>query len=70
MANNKKTYLDEHIIDLIGVTRQFEDGVIAVDNFNFYVRRGEFVTFLGPSFSIACNHASLSFTPSTGNTAL
>ncbi|MBO7187746.1 MAG: ATP-binding cassette domain-containing protein [Clostridia bacterium] len=49
MANNKKTYLDEHIIDLIGVTRQFEDGVIAVDNFNFYVRRGEFVTFLGPS---------------------
>ena len=39
----------EKIIELINVNRTFEDGVVAVDNFNFYVRRGEFVTFLGPS---------------------
>ena len=39
----------EKIIELVGINRTFEDGVVAVDNFNFYVRRGEFVTFLGPS---------------------
>ena len=42
-------YKDEHIIDLIDIVRQFDDGVIAVDNLNLYVRKGEFVTFLGPS---------------------
>ncbi len=45
MANVK----DEKIIELVGLTRQFEDGVIAVDNIDLYVRKGEFVTFLGPS---------------------
>lgn len=45
MAQNKK----EKIIELKGVSRQFEDGVVAVDNVDLYVRRGEFVTFLGPS---------------------
>lgn len=38
----------EKIIELKGVTKEF-DGVKAVDNFNFYVNKGEFVTFLGPS---------------------
>ena len=38
-------YKDEHIIDLIDIVRQFDDGVIAVDNLNLYVRKGEFVTF-------------------------
>ena len=42
-------YKDEHIIDLIDIVRQFDDGVVAVDNLNLYVRKGEFVTFLGPS---------------------
>ena len=42
-------YTNEKIIELVGVNRTFDDGVVAVDNFNFYVRRGEFVTFLGPS---------------------
>jgi len=37
------------IIELIGVKRQFDDGVVAVDNLNLYFNRGEFVTFLGPS---------------------
>ena len=45
MANVK----DEKIIELVRLTRQFEDGVIAVDNIDLYVRKGEFVTFLGPS---------------------
>ena len=39
----------EKIIELINVTRSFEDGVVAVDNINLYVRKGEFITFLGPS---------------------
>ena len=42
-------YKEEHIIDLVDVTRQFDDGVFAVDDVNLYVRKGEFVTFLGPS---------------------
>ncbi len=40
---------NEKIIELVNVNRTFADGVVAVDDFNFYVRRGEFVTFLGPS---------------------
>ncbi len=39
----------EKIIELVGITRKFEDGVVAVDNVNLYVRKGEFITFLGPS---------------------
>ena len=38
----------EKIIELKGVTKEF-NGVKAVDNFNFYVNKGEFGTFLGPS---------------------
>ena len=39
----------EKIIELVNLSREFEDGVVAVDNINFYVRKGEFITFLGPS---------------------
>ena len=39
----------EKIIELVGLTRAFEDGVVAVDNINLYIRKGEFMTFLGPS---------------------
>ena len=39
---------DEKIIELIGVEKVF-DGQTAVENFNLYVRKGEFITFLGPS---------------------
>ena len=39
----------EKIIEIVNVSRQFEDGVFAVDNISFYVRKGEFITFLGPS---------------------
>ena len=39
----------EKIIELVNLSRVFEDGNIAVDNINLYVRKGEFVTFLGPS---------------------
>jgi len=42
MANNN------YIIDLRHVSKVY-DGVTVVDDFNFYVRKGEFVTFLGPS---------------------
>ncbi len=38
-----------YIIDLKNVSKIYDDDTIAVDNFNFYVRKGEFVTFLGPS---------------------
>ncbi len=39
----------DKIIELINLTRQFDDGVVAVDGINLYVRKGEFITFLGPS---------------------
>ena len=39
----------EKIIELVDIKREFEDGVVAVDNLKLYVRKGEFVTFLGPS---------------------
>ena len=39
---------NEKIIELKNVNKEF-DGQIAVEDFNFYVRKGEFVTFLGPS---------------------
>lgn len=38
-----------NIIELINVSRVFEDGVYAVDNVNLSIKEGEFVTFLGPS---------------------
>ena len=40
---------DENIIELRHVSRSFEDGFLAVSDFNLQVKRGEFVTFLGPS---------------------
>ena len=46
MANVKN---NDKIIELVDITRQFEDGVVAVDNMNLYVKKGEFITFLGPS---------------------
>ncbi len=45
----KELNKSEKIIELVGLTRQFDDGMIAVDNINLYVRKGEFITFLGPS---------------------
>ncbi len=39
----------DNIIELKHITKRFEDGFVAVDDFNLTVRRGEFVTFLGPS---------------------
>lgn len=38
----------EIILELKNVTKQFGDNVV-VENFNLYVQKGEFVTFLGPS---------------------
>ena len=40
---------EEKIIELVNLTREFEDGTVAVDDISLYVRKGEFVTFLGPS---------------------
>ena len=39
---------EEKIIELIDVEKQF-DGTVAVEKMNLYVRKGEFVTLLGPS---------------------
>jgi len=49
IIKDEKQTKSEHIIELVNLTRQFEDGVVAVDNVNLYVKKGEFVTFLGPS---------------------
>ena len=40
---------DIKIIELKNVSKIYANEMTAVDNFNFYVRKGEFVTFLGPS---------------------
>ena len=40
---------NENIIELKHLTKQFEDGFLAVSDFNLEVKKGEFVTFLGPS---------------------
>ena len=36
------------IIELINIGKEYDE-TVAVENFNFYVKKGEFVTFLGPS---------------------
>ncbi len=38
-----------NIIELRNIKKSFEDGFIAVRDFNLEVKKGEFVTFLGPS---------------------
>ena len=38
----------EHLIDLIGIGKDY-DGVTVLDDINLYIRRKEFVTLLGPS---------------------
>ena len=40
--------MDEKIIELIGVSRQY-DTTLAVDNIDLYVQKGEFVAIMGPS---------------------
>ncbi len=51
MADQRKdnTVKKDKIIEIVNLTREFEDGVVAVDDISFYVRKGEFITFLGPS---------------------
>ena len=39
----------DNIIELVGLTKEYDDGLVAVDNVNLYVKKGEFITFLGPS---------------------
>ncbi len=39
---------DEHIIELVNVTKYYDDNLI-LENVSFYVKKGEFITFLGPS---------------------
>jgi len=46
---NKTQEKSEKIIELVNVKREFEDGMVAVNDINLYVRKGEFITFLGPS---------------------
>lgn len=36
------------IIELKNINKEYDD-ILAVDNFNLYVKKGEFITFLGPS---------------------
>ena len=39
----------EKIIELQNITKTYDNGFTAVSDFNLYVKRGEFITFLGPS---------------------
>ena len=38
----------EHLIDLIGVSKEY-DGVKVLKDINLFIRKKEFVTLLGPS---------------------
>ena len=38
----------EHIIELKNVVKYYDDTLV-IDNVSFYVNKGEFITFLGPS---------------------
>ena len=40
---------ENNIIELKHITKSFDDGFKAVDDFNLTIQKGEFVTFLGPS---------------------
>lgn len=40
--------MGEHIIELKGVTKYYNDNLV-LDNVSLYVNKGEFITFLGPS---------------------
>ena len=39
----------ERFLEFKSLCRAFEDGFVAVNDFNLTIRQGEFVTFLGPS---------------------
>ena len=40
---------ENNIFELKHITKSFDDGFKAVDDFNLTIQKGEFVTFLGPS---------------------
>ena len=40
--------MTEHIIELKNVVK-YSDDALVIDNVSFYVNKGEFITFLGPS---------------------
>ena len=40
--------MSEHIIELQNVTKYYDDNLV-IDDVSFYVKKGEFITFLGPS---------------------
>ena len=39
----------KNIIELTDVKKVYDNDTVAVDSFNLEVKKGEFVTFLGPS---------------------
>ncbi|MDE5893187.1 MAG: ABC transporter ATP-binding protein, partial [Acetatifactor sp.] len=46
MSNSTQS---EHFLEFKSLRRTFEDGFVAVNDFNLTIKQGEFVTFLGPS---------------------
>lgn len=47
--NGKNNNNSNNIIELKNIVKTYDNGFTAVDGFNLEVKRGEFVTFLGPS---------------------
>ncbi len=41
--------MKKNILDLININKVFDNGFVAVKNFNLQIKKGEFVTLLGPS---------------------
>lgn len=48
MENLRKHEKTDKIIEIVGVTKVFDD-VTVVDDLSLSIKRGEFVTLLGPS---------------------
>lgn len=47
--NEKKLSKDNLILDLVNITKTFDDGTNVLKEINMYIRKNEFLTLLGPS---------------------
>ncbi|GHU51364.1 spermidine/putrescine ABC transporter ATP-binding protein [Clostridia bacterium] len=43
------TIINDRFIDLIGVTKRFDENTLVLDDVNLYINKNEFLTLLGPS---------------------
>ena len=47
--NQNRLSKDNIILDLVNITKTFDDGANVLKEINMYIRKNEFLTLLGPS---------------------